>query len=167
MAITSRVNSERDEKNSATARPATMSATAVRIQARKVRSLARLNRGSGSSPIDWIRCARLWAVGAARVVSSLLEAVSRMLGLLSDPTRLRLLSRPHDDSELSVGDLASRTGVTVTNVSQHLNRPAMAGLVARRRDGKRIHQRIADPWLEQLCDLVCAGVRERAELLAA
>ena len=89
-----------------------------------------------------------------------------MFGLLSDPTRLRLLSRLHDDGELSVGELASRTGVTVANVSQHLNRLAMAGLVARRRDGKRVHYRIADPRLEELCELVCSGVRERAELLA-
>jgi DNA-binding transcriptional ArsR family regulator len=96
----------------------------------------------------------------------LLEEVARMFALLSDPTRLRLLSRLHDDGELSVSELASRTGVTVANVSQHLNRLATAGLVARRRDGKHVHYRIADPRLEELCDLVCSGVRERAELLA-
>ena len=45
-------------------------------------------------------------------------------------------------------------------------RLAMAGLVARRRDGKHVHYRIADPRLEELCELVCSGVRERAELLA-
>ena len=61
--------------------------------------------------------------------------------------------------------LAQETGMSVANVSQHLNRLAMAGLVARRRDGKHVHYRIADPRLEELCDLVCAGVRERAELL--
>ena len=108
--------------------------------------------------------------GTVRVVpvvpDELLDEVSRMFGLLSDPTRLRLLSRLHDDGELSVGELGSRTGVTLANVSQHLNRLAMAGLVARRRDGKHVHYRIADPRLEELCELVCAGVRERAELLA-
>jgi DNA-binding transcriptional ArsR family regulator len=112
---------------------------------------------------------KLMITGTVRVVpvvpAELLEEVARMFGLLSDPTRLRLLSRLHDDGELSVGELSSRTGVTVANVSQHLNRLAAAGLVARRRDGKRVHYRIADPRLEELCDLVCAGVRERAELL--
>jgi ArsR family transcriptional regulator len=96
----------------------------------------------------------------------LLEEVARLFGLLSDPTRLRLLSRLHDDGELSVGDLAERTGVAVANVSQHLNRLAASGLVARRRAGKHVHYRIADPRVETLCDLMCTSVRERAELLA-
>jgi DNA-binding transcriptional ArsR family regulator len=100
------------------------------------------------------------------VPGQLLEEVARLFGLLSDPTRLRLLSRLHDDGELSVGELAERTGVSGANVSQHLNRLAAAGVVGRRRDGKRVHYRIIDPRLEELCDLVCSGVRERAELLA-
>jgi DNA-binding transcriptional ArsR family regulator len=100
------------------------------------------------------------------VPDALLDEVARLFAQLSDPTRLRLLSRLHDDGELSVGDLAARTGVTVANVSQHLNRLALAGLVARRRNGKQVLYRIADPRLEELCDLVCSSVRERAELLA-
>jgi DNA-binding transcriptional ArsR family regulator len=99
------------------------------------------------------------------IPDSLLEEVARMFGLLGNPTRLRLLSRLHDDGELSVSDLARRTGVGVANVSQHLNRLAIAGLVARRRHGKSVRYRIADPRLEELCDLVCSGVRERAEQL--
>lgn len=100
------------------------------------------------------------------VPGELLDEVARLFGLLSDPTRLRLLSRLHDDGELSVGDLAGRTGVTTANVSQHLNRLAAAGVVARRRNGKQVLYRIADPRLEELCDLVCSSVRQRAELLA-
>jgi DNA-binding transcriptional ArsR family regulator len=99
------------------------------------------------------------------VPGELLEEVARLFALLSDPTRLRLLSRLHDDGELSVGELADRTGVAAANVSQHLNRLAGAGVVARRRDGKHVRYQIADPRLEELCDLVCSGVRERAELL--
>src|SRR5215207_4434049 len=92
------------------------------------------------------------------IPGELLEEVARLFGLLSDPTRLRLLSRLHDDGELSVGELAERTGVAVANVSQHLNRLAVAKVVARRREGKHVRYRIADPRLEALC--------ERAELLA-
>ena len=100
------------------------------------------------------------------VPAELLEEVARLFALLSDPTRLRLLSRLHDDGELSVNELAARTGVSVANVSQHLNRMAVAGMLARRRDGKRVRYRIADPRLEELCDLMCSSVRERAGLLA-
>ena len=102
----------------------------------------------------------------AVVPDDLLEEVAHLFALLSDPTRLRLLSRLHDDGELSVGELAERTGVAVANVSQHLNRLAIARLVARRRDGKHVRYRIADPRLEALCDMVCSSVRERAGLLA-
>jgi ArsR family transcriptional regulator len=100
------------------------------------------------------------------VPADLLEDVAHLFSLLSDPTRLRLLSRLHDDGELSVGELADRTGVAVANVSQHLNRLAVARVVARRRDGKHVRYRISDPRLEALCDLVCSSVRERGELLA-
>ena len=40
-------------------------------------------------------------------------------------------------------------------------------MVARRREGRSVHYRIADPRIEQLCDIVCAAVRERAKVLAA
>jgi ArsR family transcriptional regulator len=101
------------------------------------------------------------------VPEPLLDEVARLFSLLSDPTRLRLLSRLHDDGELAVGELAEATGVSLANVSQHLNRLAAAGLLARRRDGRTVRYRIADPRLEELCDLVCSRVRERAEALVS
>ena len=101
------------------------------------------------------------------VPDPLLDEVARLFALLGDPTRLRLLSRLHDDGELAVGELAERAGVSLANVSQHLNRLAAAGVLARRRDGRTVRYRIADPSLEELCDLVCSRVRERAQALTA
>lgn len=88
-----------------------------------------------------------------------------MFGHLADPTRLRLINILHEEGELSVGDLAERTGASVANVSQHLNRLASGGVLGRRREGKSVFYRIGDERIEQLCDIVCAGVRERARLL--
>ena len=101
----------------------------------------------------------------AVVPDALLDEVARRFALLGDPTRLRLLRALHDHGELSVGKLAAVSGVARVNVSQHLNRLALAGLVARRREGTTIHYRVADPSLDALCDLVCAGVVERARAL--
>jgi len=101
----------------------------------------------------------------AVVPEALLDEAARLFGLLADPTRLRLISTLHDSEELSVGELADRTGVSVANASQHLNRLAGVGLLARRREGKNVHYRIADERIGQLCEIVCAGVRERARLL--
>lgn len=99
------------------------------------------------------------------VPEPLLDEVSRMFALLGDPTRLRLLSTLNADGELSVGELAERAGVSLANASQHLNRLAAAAVVERRRHGRSVLYRIADPRLEQICDIVCSGLRERAELL--
>ena len=96
---------------------------------------------------------------------ALLEEVARQFALLGDPTRLRLLKVLQEGGELSVGKLATASGIARVNASQHLNRLALAGLVSRRREGTTVHYRVSDPSLNALCDLVCAGVLERARAL--
>ena len=117
----------------------------------------------------------------------LLEDAARRFALLGDPTRLRLVRELHESEELTVGALAARAGTTLANASQHLLRLAADGVVERRRvgksvvyrrlrlvreldaggerrrAGKSVVYRIVDPRLEQLCDAVCASIRERAE----
>ena len=100
------------------------------------------------------------------VPEQLLDDVARLFGLLSDPTRLRLVRALHEHGELAVGELAGLTGASVANTSQHLARLAASGVVVRRREGKSVRYRIADPRLEELCETVCASVRDRAAVLA-
>jgi len=83
------------------------------------------------------------------------------------PRVLRILSTLHAAGEVPVGELADRSGLTRTNLSQHLSRLAAAGLVGRRREGTTIYYRIVDESLGELCDLVCASLRERGRALAA
>ena len=96
------------------------------------------------------------------VPDDLLEDVAYLFSLLSDPTRLRLVRELHQAGELPVGELAGRAGTTLANASQHLVRLSHARLVLRRRAGKNVLYSVGDPRLEQLCALMCAGVRERA-----
>lgn len=100
------------------------------------------------------------------VTPELLEEAARRFALLGDPSRLRILSLIHNREEITPGAIAAATGLSLTNVSQHLSRMMAAGLVARRRDGLNAFYSIADPTLLQLCDLVCASVRGRAASLA-
>jgi DNA-binding transcriptional ArsR family regulator len=93
----------------------------------------------------------------------LLEDAARRFALLGDPTRLRLVRELHASGELTVGALAARAGTTLANASQHLLRLAADGVVGRRRAGKSVVYRIVDPRLEQLCDVACASIRERAQ----
>jgi DNA-binding transcriptional ArsR family regulator len=101
------------------------------------------------------------------IPETLLEEAARRFALLGDPSRLRILSTLHVAGEVPVGELAVRSGLTRTNLSQHLSRLAAAGLVGRRREGTTIYYRVVDESLGELCDLVCASLRERGRALAA
>ena len=101
------------------------------------------------------------------IPANLLEQAAERFRLLSDPTRLRLLNELDDAGELPVGELAERAGVGVSNTSKHLHQLEREGLAARRRQGTTVFYRIADPTLSELCDLVCAGLRNRIAALAA
>ncbi len=95
----------------------------------------------------------------------MLDEAARLFALLSDPTRLRLVSALHGRDELSVRVLADQTGSSVANASQHLNRLAAGGVLARRRQGKSVLYRIADDRIGELCEIVCSRVRDRAQRL--
>ena len=129
-----------------------------------------LTASAGSLPGNMSVLAHIaiWCYGyVALIPDALLEEASRRFALLGDPSRLRVLSVLHSAGELPVGVLAERSGLTRTNLSQHLSRLAVAGLVGRRRSGTTIYYRIVDESLTELCDLVCSSLRERGRALAA
>lgn len=97
----------------------------------------------------------------------MIELAAERFRLLSDPTRLRLLNELDAHDELAVGELAERADVGLSNTSKHLHQLEREGIVAKRRQGTTILYRIADPSIEQLCDLVCSGLRQRFAQLAA
>jgi len=96
----------------------------------------------------------------------LLHQAASRFAVLGDVNRLRILSALHAGGELSTGALAERTGLAMPNVSQHLSRLMAAGLVSRRRAGQHALYVISDPSVGDLCDLVCASLRERAAAIA-
>jgi DNA-binding transcriptional ArsR family regulator len=103
---------------------------------------------------------------AGVVPTQMLDQAAERFRLLSDATRLRLLNELDLADELCVGDLAQRAGVGLSNTSKHLHQLERAGLVARRRAGTTIFYRVADPTVAQLCETVCASLRNRYATLA-
>jgi ArsR family transcriptional regulator len=81
---------------------------------------------------------------------------------LADATRLKVLSELYHAGEASVGQLAELSGVPLASVSQHLNRLADGGIVARRRQGTSMIYQVRDPTVVELCELVCAALRPDA-----
>ena len=83
--------------------------------------------------------------------------VARYFGVLSEPTRLRILHSICQD-ELSVSAIVETTGATQTNVSRHLGLMLAAGVVSRRREGNTVYYRVADPEFVEICRTVCVRI---------
>ena len=73
--------------------------------------------------------------------------------LLGDPTRVSILMALLEGGELCVCDLSSTIDVAENVVSQALRLLRTADVVRTRRDGRRIHYRLADAHVRMLLDL--------------
>lgn len=89
-----------------------------------------------------------------------LENVSQRFRLLSDPSRLRLINLLHVHGEMSVGELVEQSHLAYASVSKHLALLRAHGSLQRRREGTRIYYSIVDPWMGQLCQVVCNSLQE-------
>jgi DNA-binding transcriptional ArsR family regulator len=111
--------------------------------------------------------AQLHGYAAAMMTPQELVAAAHTFALLGDPTRLRILHTVMEGGEMSVGSIAETAGTSRFNASAHLNRLALGGLVARRREASTVYYRVEDQNLPQICEAVCASLRSRAAALAA
>jgi DNA-binding transcriptional ArsR family regulator len=80
------------------------------------------------------------------------EHLSRLLALLADPVRVRMLFSLVTVEELCVGDLAQALSISVDQSSYGLKLLRGAGLVASRRDGRVVYYRLADGFPHQLLE---------------
>jgi DNA-binding transcriptional ArsR family regulator len=90
-----------------------------------------------------------------------IEEAARRFSLLGDPTRLRILRTLMDHGEAPVHEIARLAGASRFNASAHLNRLALAGLVARRRQASTVYYRVGSRELPAICEAMCASIRER------
>lgn len=95
-----------------------------------------------------------------------LEAVSRLFGILSEPSRLALLQALRR-GPLSVSELMQACAMKQANVSKHLAVLHDHHLVKRERAGVSVHYQIADPMIFSLCNLVCGKMERDARKAAA
>lgn len=101
------------------------------------------------------------------MTAAMIEEAAHRFALLGDPTRLRILHSVMERGELSVHAIAEVAGASRFNTSAHLNRLALGGLVARRREGSTVYYRVDDQNLPRICDWMCDSLQQRAEALAA
>jgi DNA-binding transcriptional ArsR family regulator len=108
------------------------------------------------------RRVRAAARSAGDELDAVFLAVARYFGLLSEPTRLRIL-HAICQSEQSVSAIVEATGATQTNVSRHLSLLHQAGVVSRRKAGNVVYYGVADPEFVSICRSVCVQIAARID----
>ncbi len=104
---------------------------------------------------------------AAKDLSPLaLDLIASRFRALSEPMRLRLLNLLMQ-GESTVGQLVKVSGSSQANVSKHLGVLRDAGMIGMRKDGLTTVCYIADPVVNDLCEIMCSRLREEMERKAA
>jgi DNA-binding transcriptional ArsR family regulator len=106
------------------------------------------------------------AAGSKTLTPLALELIASRFRALSEPVRLRLLNLLMH-KEQSVGALVAASGSGQANVSKHLAILKEAGMVGTRKEGLQTICFIADPIINELCELMCSRLREEMEHKAA
>jgi DNA-binding transcriptional ArsR family regulator len=88
-----------------------------------------------------------------RYSEALVDRVSEIFKVLSEPMRLRILDALRD-GEKSVSELIKATGAQQANVSKHLGIMKTAGLLTSRRKGLNVFYSVREKRFFTLCDSV-------------
>ncbi|MEJ7863267.1 MAG: metalloregulator ArsR/SmtB family transcription factor [Pyrinomonadaceae bacterium] len=91
-----------------------------------------------------------------------LTMIASRFRVLSDPMRLKIL-HTLDDKEMNVSDLVEAIGAGQANVSKHLGVMLDAAIVSRRKEGLNSFYKVSDETIFELCDVVCARLKEQLE----
>ncbi|MEO0600324.1 MAG: metalloregulator ArsR/SmtB family transcription factor [Myxococcota bacterium] len=96
-----------------------------------------------------------------------LSALADWLGALAHPDRLRLVLELAD-AECDVATLSGAAGLPQPRTSQHLALLRAHGIVASRREGRRVCYRLADPavvsWVGRAAQFVADDADRRSDL---
>ena len=84
------------------------------------------------------------------------EKLARLLALAGDPTRLRIISLMYEQDEACVTQISESLGMTIANISQHLQLMRDNGLCEGERRGNTICYRLLkNEFTDHLKVIVC------------
>ena len=106
------------------------------------------------------------AVSPKHLSDTALELIAARFRALSEPMRLRLLNLLMQ-GEHTVGQLVEASGSGQANVSKHLAVLRESGMVGMRKEGLSTVCFIADPIVNELCEMMCCRLREEMEQKAS
>ena len=93
---------------------------------------------------------------------AMFEPVAERLRILADPTRLRILNLLRA-RESSVLEIAAKVGASQPNVSRHLALLLRAGMVTKRPEGRHVHYRVLDPFVDRICEAICGSLHAHVD----
>lgn len=83
-----------------------------------------------------------------------LRLVADFFKVLSEASRLQIVCALKSGAK-NVTEIIELTSLGQANVSKHLKMLAQAGVVTRRQQGVCVYYQIANPFVFELCELVC------------
>ncbi|MBF2001823.1 MAG: winged helix-turn-helix transcriptional regulator [Synechococcales cyanobacterium M58_A2018_015] len=92
--------------------------------------------------------------GISKLTPEALSLMADFFKVLSEVSRLQIVCSLKAGAK-NVTEIIEETGLGQANVSKHLKMLTQAGVVAREQRGVCVYYRIANPFLFELCDLVC------------
>jgi len=99
-----------------------------------------------------------------------LQLVAEFFKVLSESSRLQIVCRLRNGPK-NVSEIIELTGLGQANVSKHLKILAQAGVVTREQQGVCVYYQIANPFVFDLCELVCNSlamqIQQQSEQQAA
>lgn len=92
--------------------------------------------------------------GFSQLSPAALGIVAEFFKVLSEASRLQIVCSLRSGPK-NVTEIIEATGLGQANVSKHLKLLAKSGVVTRRQEGVCVYYQIANPFVFQMCELVC------------
>ena len=100
--------------------------------------------------------------GVTYLSPAALGMMAEFFKVLSEVSRLQIVCALKSGAK-NVTEIIEITGLGQANVSKHLKMLSQAGVVSRRQEGVCVYYQIANPFLFELCDLVCNALSIQIE----
>ena len=92
--------------------------------------------------------------GMSRLSPAAMGMVADFFKVLSESSRLQILCALKTGTK-NVSEIIEITGLGQANVSKHLKILAQSGIVSRQQKGISVYYDISNPFIFELCELVC------------
>lgn len=100
--------------------------------------------------------------GIGQLSPTALGLMADFFKVLSEVSRLQIVCALKSGPK-NVTEIIEATGLGQANVSKHLKMLSQAGVVSRRQEGVSVYYQIANPFIFELCELVCDALSIQIE----